>query len=160
MAQPPSAASVLASAEAAAAAQHKAVFLIFHASWCGWCHKLDAYLEAPANKAIVDRYFVQARLDVQEHGEQQKLENPGGGATMERVAGGQAGLPYFAFLNEKGGTIVNSTRPGDSAAKTENIGFPDKPYEIDWFLKMIRMAAPAMTAAEAQVLEDSLRGKH
>ena len=32
----------------AAAAENKAIFVHFGASWCGWCRKLDAFLERPA----------------------------------------------------------------------------------------------------------------
>jgi len=35
-AEPPSASSVMSAAQAEAGSQHKAVLLIFHASWCGW----------------------------------------------------------------------------------------------------------------------------
>ena len=102
---------------------------------------------------------MEARLDVQEHGDKKVLENPGGNETMKQVAGGEAGLPFFAFLNEKGGVIVTTIRPGDAQAEKGNIGCPNKPWEIDWFMTMLRKAAPRMTAEETGVLEKSLRSR-
>ncbi|HEY1219455.1 MAG TPA: thioredoxin family protein, partial [Bryobacteraceae bacterium] len=43
----PPASVVMDAARTAAAAQHKSIFLIFHASWCGWCKKLDQFIEIP-----------------------------------------------------------------------------------------------------------------
>ena len=66
---PPPAAQVLDEAKAQAAAGQKNIFLIFHASWCGWCKKLDTFIETPENKAIINRYFVVTHLTVKESGD-------------------------------------------------------------------------------------------
>jgi hypothetical protein len=100
----------------------------------------------------VDKYFVQARLDVQEQEAKKDLDNPGGQEVMAKYGGDKAGLPFFAFLDEKGGMIVNSLQPQGG-----NIGHPVEPGEVDWFLAMVKKAAPAMTADEAKVLENWLR---
>jgi len=156
---PPPASVVMESAQTAAAAQHKSIFLIFHASWCGWCRKLDQFLETPEIKPIVDKYFVQARLDVQEQEAKKSLDSPGGDEVLARAGGKGIGLPFFAFLTEKGETIVNSIRPGDGKGKGGNIGHPVQPEEVDWFLAMVKKAAPAMSADEAKVLENWLRAQ-
>jgi thioredoxin-related protein len=158
-AQNPPASKVMETAQAEASAQNKTIFLIFHASWCGWCKQLDKFIATPENKAILGKYFVEARLDVEEHGEQKSLENPGSEDVMTRVAGKERGLPFFAFLDAKGEVIVNSIRPGDARAKVENIGYPGKPWETDWFMIMLKKAAPAMTVDEAKILEKWLRDR-
>src|SRR5215472_2704769 len=68
---------MLAPAEAKAAAEHKAIFLHFGASWCGWCKKLDALLDRPDIKPVFEKYFVPVKLVVQEHEKEKALENPG-----------------------------------------------------------------------------------
>lgn len=156
---PPPASAVTESARTAAAAQHKSIFLIFHASWCGWCRKLDQFIETPEIKPIIDKYFVQARLTVQEQEAKKSLNNPGGDAVLAQAGGKDIGLPFFAFLDEKGETIVNSIRPGEGRAGLRNIGHPFEPQEVDWFLMMVKKAAPTISPDEAKVLENWLRAQ-
>ena len=76
---------------------------------------------------------------------------------MNRAGGGFVSLPFFAFLDGAGATIVNSIRPGAGPAPTRNIGHPVEPNEIDWFLEMVKKAAPAISAGESGALEHWLR---
>jgi hypothetical protein len=43
--------------------------------------------------------------------------------------------------------------------KAENIGYPNQPYEIDWFMEMLKRAAPGASADEVNAVEGWLR-KH
>ena len=94
---------------------------------------------------------------MQEHDAKTSLNNPGGEQVMTQAGGKDAGLPFFAFLDEKGETIVNSIRPGPE--KGGNIGHPVQSYEVDWFLEMLNKAAPDMSADEAKILENWLRNQ-
>ncbi|MDR3703582.1 MAG: hypothetical protein P4L56_28290 [Candidatus Sulfopaludibacter sp.] len=99
-----------------------------------------------------------ARLDVQEQDAKKDLDNPGAGEVMAKYGGENAGLPFIAFLDETGRMLVNSLRPqGEGKDKGGNIGHPVEPYEVDWFLAMVKKAAPAMSADESKVLENWLR---
>jgi len=154
-ADPPRAAGeILAEAETTAAAQHKTIFLMFHASWCGWCHRLDQFIETPDIKPIIQKYFVPTWLTIQEREEKAALNTPGAGNVWDRVSGKPAGLPFFAFLDEKGEPIVSSLQPDGS-----NIGYPNEPQEIDWFMVMLKKAAPAMSPNESETLARQLRTK-
>ena len=52
-----------------------------------------------------------------------------------------------------------SIRQGEGKAAERNLGHPVQPQEVDWFLVMVKKAAPAMTPDEAKVLEDWLRAQ-
>jgi hypothetical protein len=87
---------------------------------------------------------------VQENDKNKALENPGADALLKDF-GGPAGLPYSAFLDAKGALIVNSKHDG------QNIGYPGEPGEIDWFVKMMKKAAPSMSGEDMKTIETALR---
>src|ERR1041385_8169855 len=150
--EPPTANSVVADAKEKAAGEGKTIFLHFGASWCGWCKRLDAFLDRPDIKPVFEKYFVPVKLVVQENEKNKALENPGADTLMRKL-GGPSGLPYSAFLDVRGSLIVNSKREG------ENIGYPAQPGEIDWFVAMMRKAAPKISDDDLKTIETALKTK-
>jgi thioredoxin-related protein len=149
----PSSDQVIADAKTKASAEQKAIFVHFGASWCGWCKRLDAFLDRKDVKPVFEKYFVPVKLVVQEKEKGKALENPGADAFLAKL-GGPSGLPYSAFLDSKGTLIVNSK---DSSGN--NIGFPAQPDEIDCFVKMMKKAAPKMSEQDLKVIETALSQK-
>src|ERR1041384_137627 len=94
LAVPPSADEVIAGARAKASAEKKSIYVHFGASWCGWCRRLDAFLDRPDIKPVFEKYFVPVKLVVQENNEHKTQENPGADTWFKNL-GGPAGLPYF-----------------------------------------------------------------
>lgn len=148
---------VIAAAETAAAGQHKNVWVIFGASWCGWCRQLDKFINEPDIRPILDQHFVLAHLTVDERGDKASLDSPGGDAVRKRLGGSNAsGLPFFAFLDPAGNVLINSNRDGKPGG---NIGFPSAPEEVDWFMTMLHRAAPELPADQTRLIEEKLRSK-
>jgi hypothetical protein len=99
-----------------------------------------------------------AHVRVDEHEGSKFADDVGAKELVQRLGGG-AGLPYFAFLNAKGDLIVNSNEPPANGKKGGNIGHPAAPNEIDWFLEMLKQAAPKMTVEERGEIERPLRAQ-
>lgn len=151
-AEAPSADQLLGQAEATATAEHKAIFVHFGASWCGFCKRFDRFLEQPDIKPVFNKYFVPVKLVVDEFSKNKALDNPGGDALMKKL-GGPSGMPYSAFVDAHGELIINAICPTNNI----NIGFPGEPWEVDWFVVMMRKAAPQMSDDDVKVIETALR---
>ena len=76
--------TILQKAYTKAKVENKNVFVIFHASWCGWCKRLDASLNDVTTKKYFDENFVITHLVVQESKEKKNLENPGADVFLEK----------------------------------------------------------------------------
>lgn len=134
-----------------AIASNKTVMVIFHASWCGWCKRLEKAFESAELKKILEDNFVYARLDVLERGEKiAALENPGGKEIMKNLGGEKSGLPFLAFLNSEGKLASNS----NVMPENQNIGYPGAPEEITAFVKMLKENSKHLTDADVAVLVD------
>ena len=151
--KPDSAQNILKAAIAEGRSSKKNIFLIFHATWCGWCKRLEAALESPEIKPIIDKNYIIARLDVQERGEKiQTHENPGGKEILANFGGTQSGLPFIVFLNKRGKMIANS----NVMPKNQNIGYPGSKEEIAAFIKLLKQTALHMTDKQRTVISKYL----
>src|SRR5437870_5681958 len=137
LATPTSADELIAKAKTNAVAEKKAIYVHFGASWCGWCKRLDAFLERADIKPAFEKHFVPVKLVVQENDKNKALENAGAEAWLKKV-GGPEGLPFSAFLDSKGVMIVNSKPLSGTGPAGGNIGYPSAPQAIDWLLTMMQ----------------------
>jgi thiol-disulfide isomerase/thioredoxin len=137
----PSSEAVLNNAYAQATKENKKVILIFHASWCGWCKKMDASLNDPTCKKMFDDNYVIAHLDVMEQPAKASLENPGGMDVMKKFGGEKSGLPFWLVLDPKGNVLANSLMPKDGATTAtpeDNVGCPASEKEVSYFDSILK----------------------
>ena len=148
-AAPKPAREILSAAQRQAGLSHRSVLVLFHASWCSWCGKLETALSRPDVRKIIDRHFVVTGLDVMERGEKKdSLENPGGTEIMKGLGGEKSGLPFYAVLSARGKKLGDSNRmPGST-----NIGYPGTREELAAFESMLRDTAPRMSADQRAVI--------
>jgi len=123
--------TILQKAYIKAKVENKNVFVIFHASWCGWCKRLDASLNDVTTKKYFDENFVITHLVVQESKEKKNLENPSADVFLEKYKGTKEGLPFFVILDNKGNLI------GDSFFNGSNMGCPASEKEVAAFIALL-----------------------
>src|ERR1700712_1434816 len=115
----PATADVLKQAYAQAGKENKNIILMFHASWCGWCKKMEASLNDPLVKKMFDDNYVIATLDVMEQPAKKDLENPGSLDEMTKLHGKKSGLPFWVVLDTKGKVLGDSqVRPAGASLDT------------------------------------------
>jgi len=150
---------VLNNAYAIAAKENKKVILIFHASWCGWCRKMEASVNDPACKKSFDDNYVFVYLDVLEHAGKENLENPGSLDLLKKYKGEQSGLPFWFILDAKGNTLADcQIRPEGAGLDTpgENMGCPASEKEVDYFIKELKSTSK-LSDAELAVIKTRFR---
>lgn len=146
----PSADAALKQSVAVAKAKDKTVFVLFHASWCGWCKRLEKAMESPELKGIFEKNYVITRIDVLERGTKvDSLENPGGKEFLKKIGGEKSGLPFFVFFDKKGKQIADS-----KIIKGENIGYPGAPEEIDAFVALLKKTGKHFSSADLATVAD------
>jgi thioredoxin-related protein len=138
---PEKAGNILTTAIQKAGAAQKTVFLIFHASWCSWCKRLDAALGSPEIKDIMDEHYVIIHLDVMENAAKKALENPGGNEMLAHYGGAKSGIPFYVFFDAAGNKLADS----NVMPKEQNIGYPGSQEEIVAFEKLLHHTAARMT---------------
>ncbi len=155
---PPSAQSVLDEAMAVAKAENKNVCIMFHASWCGWCHRMDSIMNTPANKPFFEANWVTRHLVVMEFKEDlKKNENPGGKEMMENYNGKNTGIPYWLIFNPKGELLADSRMPAKDKTGMDirtNTGCPAAADEVEYF-EYVMKHTTKLTAEEISKIGDT-----
>lgn len=131
--QTPSADVVLTEARTKAARGNKKVMVIFHASWCGWCHKMNTSLNDPAVKPFFDKNFVITHLTISESEGKKHLENPGAEELNKKWGGGDQGIPFWVIMDKDGNILADSqSEPG------KNVGCPATAEEVAHFIHVLK----------------------
>jgi thiol:disulfide interchange protein len=134
---------VLKDALAQAARQDQHVFLHFGAPWCGWCRRLEEFLARPEIAKIMDRDFLDVKIDTERmtHGKDvEKQFRPKGGG----------GIPWFAVLDAQGNVLATADGPKG------NVGFPVEPHEIAHFMDVLKKTTRHMSSRDLGEIEHAL----
>ena len=135
---------VLQDAYRQATSENKNVFLMFHASWCGWCHKMDSAMNEAGMRELFTNNYVITHLTVYESRDKKALENPGAMEFLGRYRGTDLGIPYWIILDKTGKWLADSQiRPdgSDYNVRGENVGCPASREEVNHFLKVLRQTS-------------------
>jgi hypothetical protein len=81
---------------------------MFHASWCGWCHKMDTSLNDASVKKFFDDNFVIRHLVVFESKGKENLENPGALEMLTKYDGKDQGIPFWLIFDKDENFLADS----------------------------------------------------
>ena len=155
----PTATQVLNRASQSAALEDKKVLLMFHASWCVWCRRMDSSLNDVACKKFFDDNFVVAHITVKESKGKENLENAGGSEMMEKYNGKDMGLPYWVIL-DKDATLLFDSKikiPGGNGKTIETvIGCPATATEVDRFIAILKKTS-SLTGSQLGIIAKRFR---
>ncbi len=152
--KPASTETILKEAYAIAAKENKKVFIIFHASWCGWCKKMDSSLNDISCKQFFEDNYVIRRLTVYETKENKYRENPGAFDLLKKYNGEEQGIPYWLIFDKDGQLLADSKMRPDGAgfdAKGDNCGCPAEKNEVAYFIKVLRQTSNLSDAMAATI---------
>jgi thiol-disulfide isomerase/thioredoxin len=157
--QPRSATEILNEANAQAAKENKNVFVIFHASWCGWCHKMDSAMNDPVCKKFFDDNFIVCHLVVKESKGKEHLENPGALELMKKYNGDQSGIPFWLVFDSKGLLLADSKIRTVCAGTDEagdNSGCPATEKEVTYFIEVLKKAS-SLSPSQLSIIQKRFR---
>lgn len=156
--KPLSADAILKEAYATAAKEKKNVMILFHASWCGWCHKMDTSMNDPKVKKFFTDNYVIRHLVVYESKGKENLENPGAIELLTKYKGNDQGIPYWFIFDKKGKLLGDSKlRPEGGGLETgDNVGCPAKAEEVAHFVKLLKNSSK-LTDAQLAVIAERFR---
>ena len=136
-----SAQSLLDAARQKGKASGQNVLVIFHASWCGWCHKLDDFLTKTDTGKSLSKNIQVIHFTVDETPQHKSDENPGAVEMRATWGGDKAGLPFMAIIDSKTGKMLANSMFKDAKGKLNNTGYPAAPEEVAHFETMLKLGA-------------------
>ena len=157
--QVPASGKILAAAYAKATREKKNVIILFHASWCGWCRKMDSALNDQACKAFFENNYVITHLTVDESKDKKFLENKGADLIRKKYHGEKAGLPFWIIMDKNGKLLGDSfiRKEGQSENTAgENIGCPAAENEVEAFTRLLKKTS-RLTDEQLAVIADRFK---
>jgi thioredoxin-related protein len=154
----PSATDVLKEAYQHAAKENKNVFVIFHASWCGWCHKMDTSMNDPVCKTFFDDNYIICHLVVDESKNKLALENPGANELRIKYHGDGQGIPYWLVFDKEGKLLSDSKMRGkeEYTDKGANTGCPASEKEVAFFIDILQKTSK-LNSEQLEVIRKRFR---
>lgn len=151
----PTADEVLKAAFEQASAGQKNVMVIFTASWCGWCRKMDLSLNDSACRKTFDNNYIIIHLTVFENGIKEKLENKGAEELLRKYSTAETGIPFWVIYDKDGSLLGDSfmRRPG---GRKTNIGCPASKAEVAAFVHILKTTSSA-TDKELEIVSTVFR---
>lgn len=149
---------ILQQAYKQASKENKNVFVMFHASWCGWCHKMDASMnDADCSQFFKDNYVI-VHLVVDESKGKEHLQNPGAPEFRKKYNGNEQGIPFWLVFDKEGNLLADSKmrKAGEAPELGENTGCPATEKEVEYFISVLKKTS-TLNQQQAEVIKKRFR---
>lgn len=147
---------ILQQAYRQAAKENKKVLVIFHASWCGWCRKMDTSMNDASVKDFFDKNFVITHLTIKETPDKKMQENPGAEDVFTKYGGSEnTGIPYWLVFDKNGNFLADS-RLKNGTHSGNNTGCPASKEEVEYFIDILKKNT-AITPEQTSAVEKRFR---
>jgi len=150
----PTASEVLKKALVQAKKENKNVFLMWHASWCGWCHRMDTLMARADVAHYFTDNFVITHLVNGEYGEKKILENAGADELIKKYHGDKVGIPFWIVLNADGKLLADAFMRKEGQSMKEpgtNSGCPANEDEVQHWLDVLKKTTDIDDAGLAKI---------
>ncbi len=138
---PLSATQIISAASTQAKQENKNIFVIFHASWCIWCRRMDTAMNDPAIARYFSDNYVVKHMTVLESAKKKQLENPGAEELMNRYGGKNEGLPFWIILDNNGDYLFDSRERIADGKPAENVGCPASEKEVAHLIAVLQKSS-------------------
>ena len=136
--------------------ENKNVFVIFHASWCTWCHRMDASMNDVACKKLFNDQYVIRHLVVDEAADKKKLENPGGQEMLDKYGGNGQGIPFWLVFDNDGKLLSNSIVQNAKNPVGQNVGCPATEEEVNFLVDVLKKTS-TLNEAQLEIIRKRFR---
>lgn len=139
--KPKSADEILKTTFEQAKLENKNVIIMFHASWCGWCKKMEASMNDDSTKELFNKNYVVSHLVVLESSNKKQLENFGAEALLNKYGGEKQGIPYVLIFDSDGNLVADSKMVENEfvlKGQGNNIGCPGTDEEVAAFIYKLK----------------------
>jgi thiol-disulfide isomerase/thioredoxin len=155
---PPTAEEVFAINCIVAGFEKKNVFVIFHASWCGWCKRMDKSMEDPACKEFFDKNYRVVHFVVNESADKKHLETVGGEDFMAKYNGKGRGIPFWLIFDKDGKLLADAImrKEDEGPDKGDNTGCPASEKEVAHFIDVLKKTS-SLKDGELEIIRKRFR---
>lgn len=155
---PPTADAVMKDGLQEARQGNKHLLVMFHASWCVWCRKMDNSINDPACKKFFEDNIVVKHLVVDESAGKKNLENPGAAELRKKYHGENTGIPFWLVFDKEGNLVSDSRirKEGEGPDQGYNVGCPATEKEVDFFIDLLKKITP-LEPAQLEIIRKRFR---
>lgn len=146
--------TIIKEACAEAGKQHKNALIIFHASWCIWCHRLDSSINDVSCSNFFNNNFVIKHVTAFEVDKNEKLNTPGATEFLKAHHADGQGIPTWFIFDKDGNLLADSQLRHQGQSSNEegiNVGCPSNETEINYFISVLEKTSTISSDEEAAI---------